>query len=113
MGVYLPPPNSYLTVQRAASVIRARECASKALCEVLRRQPMSAPKVMFAWRASVGETMARATLVQLDSSGTLNVRADTEHWRRETVRSSGVIKQRLAELLGRGIVKSVVVSRRF
>ena len=94
-------------------MIRAQECASKALGEALRRQPISAPKVMFAWRASVGETMARATSVRLDSSGTLNVRADTEHWRRETVRSAGVIKHRLAELLGKGVVKSVAVSRRF
>lgn len=93
-------------------MIRAQECASRALGEVLRRQPMSTSKVTFAWRASVGETMARATLVKLDSSGILNVRADTEHWRRETVRSSGVIKKRLANLLGKNVVKNLIVSKK-
>ena len=94
-------------------MIRVQECASKALGEVLRRQPMSTSKVMFAWRASVGETMARATLVKLNSNGILNVRADTEHWRRETVRSSGVIKKRLANLLGKDVVKNLIVSKKF
>ena len=91
-------------------MLLAQQCATRALGEALRRQPLSAAKVRFAWQTSVGTAMARATTVRLRSDGTLDVRADTEHWRRETARSAGVIRTRLAELLGRDVVKHVVVS---
>ena len=55
--------------------------------------------------------MAQATSVTLDANGTLLVRADGEHWRRETARSAGVIAQRLGDLLGKQVVKRVTVRR--
>ena len=55
--------------------------------------------------------MAQATSVTLDENGTLLVRADGEHWRRETARSSGVIVRRLGDLLGTQVVKRVTVRR--
>ena len=85
----------------------ARECVPKAVSFILRRQPLSPAKVRFAWHATVGDAMAQATSVELDPHGTLRVSTETEHWRKETVRSSGVIKRRLAELLGRGTVSRI------
>ena len=79
---------------------------------MLRGQPLSKAKIRFAWHTSVGASMARATSVELDPTGTLYVRTDSEHWRRETIRSAGVIKQRLAALLGQHIVKRVTVKAR-
>ena len=78
---------------------------------MLRDQPLSEAKVRFAWRTAVGASIAHATSVTLAADGTLHVHADGEHWRRETVRSAAVIRQRLAELLGRNVVKRVSVKR--
>ena len=93
-------------------MIAARDCAPRAIGELLRGQPLSKAKIRFAWHTSVGSSMARATSVELDPKGTLYVRTDSEHWRRETIRSAGVIKQRLARLLGRHVVKRVAVRQR-
>ncbi len=90
-------------------MIRAQQFATRALSEVLRRQPLSDAKVSFAWQTSVGTAMARATTARLRADGTLDVRASNEHWRREVVRSTGVIRARLRELLGRDAVKRVAV----
>ncbi len=93
-------------------MIPARECAPRALGALLRHQPLSDAKVQFAWRTAVGESMARVTSVTLAADGTLHVHADGDHWRRETARSAGIIRQRLAELLGRNVVKRVAVKGR-
>ena len=90
-------------------MIRAQQFATRALSEVLRRQPLSDAKVSFAWQTSVGTAMACATTARLRADGTLDVRASNEHWRREVVRSTGVIRARLRELLGRDAVKRVAV----
>ena len=92
-------------------MIPAREVAPRALGEALRRQPMSAAKVRFAWQSSVGTSIARVTSVVLDETGTLHVNAQSEHWRREISRSIVVIKERLAHLLGPDAVKRVSVKR--
>ena len=89
-------------------MIRAQQFATQALSEALRRQPLSDAKVSFAWQTSVGTAMARATTARLRTNGTLDVRASNEHWRREVMRSTGVIRTRLRELLGRDAVKKVV-----
>ena len=92
---------------RRSTMIPAQQCAPRVLGDILRRQPLSPGKIRFAWRAAVGDAMAHATSVDLDTRGTLRVSAETEHWRRETVRSAGVIKRRLAELLGRDTVTRI------
>ena len=51
--------------------------------------------------------MAHATSVELDPNGTLRVSTKTEHWRKETVRSTGVIKRRMTDLLGHGTVTRI------
>lgn len=90
-------------------MIPVRDVAPRAVLALLRGQPLTAAKVRFAWRASVGSAMARATSVELAADGTLHVAAAGEHWRAETARSVAVIRPRLRELLGRGTVKRIAV----
>ncbi|MYD86252.1 MAG: DUF721 domain-containing protein [Acidobacteria bacterium] len=91
-------------------VTPARHCAARALGNALRRQPLSDAKIRFAWTASVGAAMARATTVRLRSDGALLVRAASDEWRRATYRSRGMIRERLAALLGTGLVKRLEVT---
>jgi hypothetical protein len=91
-------------------VIPARHCATRALGNVLRRQPPSDAKIRFAWTAVVGGALARVTTVRLRSDGTLLVRAASDAWRRETYRSRRVIRERLTELLGAGVVRKLDVT---
>ena len=90
-------------------MLPAKEIAPRAVGELLRNQPLSPAKVKFAWRTTVGASMARATSVTLQANGTLVVRADSDHWRRETTRSAWVIRRRLGDLLGANVVKRVTV----
>ncbi len=90
-------------------MIPVREVAPRAVTTLLRDQPLTTAKVQFAWRASVGPAMARATAVNLAADGTLHVAAEGHHWRTETARSIAVIRRRLRELLGRGVVKRITV----
>ena len=93
-------------------MIPVRDVAPRAVLELLRGQPLTPAKVRFAWRASVGPAMARATSVELAGDGTLHVSAAGEHWRAETARSMAVIRPRVCELLGRGAVKRIAVKGR-
>ena len=88
-------------------MIPVREVAPRAVGALLRKQPLSAAKVRFAWRVSVGLPMARATSVNLKKDGTLHVSANGKHWRQEIARSVPVIKGRLSELLGPHVVKQL------
>ena len=92
-------------------MLSTRDLAIRVTGELLRGQPLSPAKVRFAWRITVGASMARVTSVTLDQNGTLLVRADSVHWQRETARSASVIKRRLAELLGNNVVKKVTIRR--
>ena len=87
----------------------ARDVAPQAVAALLRGQPLTAAKVRFAWGAAVGAAMSRATTVALAADGTLRVAAAGSHWRRETARSTAVVARRLAELLGPGVIKRIVV----
>ena len=93
-------------------MIPVRDCGLKVLSEQLRRQPLSTAKIQFAWRISVGPSMARATTITLKSNGTLSVHASSEHWRQEIINSAKVIRERLTELLGRKVVTRVTVKER-
>lgn len=86
------------------------QCATRALRDMLCRQPPSDAKIRFAWAAAVGPAVARATTVRLRRDGTLTVRAETEPWRLETHRSRGVIRERLGALLGAGVVRKIDVT---
>lgn len=93
-------------------MLLARDIAPRAVGQLLRNQPLTPAKIRFAWQASVGVSMGRATKVDLTDDGTLLVVASGEHWRREIIRSAGMIRRRLTELLGKNVVKRITVSGR-
>jgi hypothetical protein len=80
-----------------------------AVASVIRKAPLTPDKVAFAWRTTVGAAVERATSVELRGR-TLHVRAKDATWRREIARSSGLIRTRLATLLGDDAVSEVEVS---
>lgn len=79
-----------------------------ALASLLRRAPLSEGKVAFAWRSAVGPAMDKVTSVALDGD-VLRVRARDEAWKREIDRSAALIRARVAEVLGDGIVHRIDV----
>ena len=81
----------------------------EALAAVLRKAPLSEEKVAFAWRASVGSAVDKATSISLHK-GVLRVKAKDTAWLREIERSAGVIRARLDALLGARIVRTIEVS---
>jgi hypothetical protein len=82
-----------------------------ALMELLRTTPLSEGKVTFAWKASVGPALDRATSVRLEGT-TLIVETQGAQWTREIRRSTPVILTRLKTLLGDQTVQSVEVRTR-
>jgi hypothetical protein len=79
------------------------------LAQVVRPAPLCAEKVEFAWRASVGPAVSRATAVSLDPHGTLRIIAQDAQWRREVERSFGLIRSRLDTLLGPDVIIRVEI----
>jgi hypothetical protein len=92
-------------------VIPVHSVTPGALETVLRRAPLTPEKVAFAWRVTVGPAVDRATTVNLRDA-TLYVKAKDPVWRREVERSLGLIRTRLAALLGDRVVRNIVVDAR-
>jgi hypothetical protein len=80
------------------------------LAQVVRPAPLCPEKVAFAWRASVGPVVNRATGVHLDEQGVLHVTAQDAQWRREVERSLGLIRSRLDTLLGPDVIIRVEIT---
>jgi len=85
-----------------------QDCVTS-LASIVANHPMSAGKVMLAWRLAVGAGAARASHVKLDSRGYLAVKADDLHWQREFQRSRQLIEARLERLLGAETFKGIQV----
>lgn len=81
----------------------------QALADLLRKAPLSAEKVAFAWRSAVGSAVHGATAVEL-RNGVLHVRAKDATWRREIQRSIPLIRARLDALLGENVVRTIEVT---
>lgn len=81
----------------------------RVLAEVIRKAPLSAEKVEFAWRTAVGPVVARQGAVRLDEAGTLRVTATDPHWALEIQQSARLILPRVAGLLGDGVVRALHV----
>ena len=79
-----------------------------ALAEVLRKAPLSAEKVAFAWRTAVGPAVDRVTTIELKGR-VLHVRTKDTAWQREVERSAALIRTRLAVLLGDDVVRGLDV----
>jgi predicted nucleic acid-binding Zn ribbon protein len=70
------------------------------IADMIRRQPLSPAKVTFAWRAAAGAAVARATRVDLREDGVLLVFVEDVRWRREIEPALGMLRPKLATLLG-------------
>jgi hypothetical protein len=90
-------------------VIPVHAIVPDALAAVLRKAPLSAEKVAFAWRMAVGPAVDRVTTIELNN-GILHVRARDGAWRREVERSSHLIRSRLGALLGEAVVRVIDVN---
>jgi hypothetical protein len=65
--------------------------------------------VAFAWRTTVGPAVDRVTAVELKGF-VLHVRTKDAAWQREIEHSAGLIRVRLATLLGKDVVRGLDVS---
>jgi hypothetical protein len=90
-------------------MIPVHQFMPSALAEILRKAPLTPEKVAFAWRAAVGPAVDKATTIEL-RDGVLHVRVRDASWRREVERSAGLIRSRLAALLG-NVVRRIEVTR--
>jgi hypothetical protein len=90
-------------------MIPVRHFMTDAVAGVLRKAPLNADKVAFAWRAAVGPVVDRVSTVEL-RDGVLHVRAKDAAWQREIERSAGLVRARLDSLLGRGVVAWLTVT---
>lgn len=90
-------------------VIPVNAVMPDALATVLRKAPLTAEKVAFAWRTAVGPAMDRVTTIELKGS-VLKVRTRDAAWQREIERSAALIRTRLDALLGTAVVKGLDVS---
>ena len=80
----------------------------RALASVLRKAPLCDEKVAFAWRRAVGPAVDRVTSVTF-RDGVLWVRTNDPMWQREVERSAAVVRHRLEDLLGAGVVRRIEV----
>ena len=77
------------------------------LADVIRKAPLTDEKVAFAWRMAVGPALDKATSARLGSDGTLHVTAESNAWIDAVYASIGLIRSRLAHLLGEDSVKRI------
>ena len=89
-------------------MIPAQQVMPDALAVILRKAPLTPEKVAFAWRTAVGPAVDRVTTIELKGR-VLHVRAKDAAWQREVERSAGLIRTRLAALLGDDVVRGLDV----
>jgi len=83
--------------------------ATHTIRHMLERQPLSAAKVVFAWRVAAGPTLSRSASAEWSSEGTLTLRARGDSWQRELERAVPLLRDRLAFLLGHEVVRKILV----
>ncbi|HEY6358844.1 MAG TPA: DciA family protein [Vicinamibacterales bacterium] len=86
-----------------------QETSMTVVRRLLSEQPTTAAKVVFAWQVAAGVPLARNGLPEWRGDGTLRVRAKSGAWHRELASSRGVVLERMAEILGRGVVTHIVI----
>jgi hypothetical protein len=92
------------------AVIQASTVMPAVLAEVIRKAPLTDEKVALAWRLAVGPAVDKATTVRLSSNGTLHVSAESPAWIDAVRKSAGLIRSRLAHLLGEKAVSRITYS---
>jgi hypothetical protein len=90
---------------------RLQIAAARAYHDLLASQPTTSAKVVFAWRVAAGPALARAATVRWSENGTLSVVARDVAWQCEIGRARPIIAQRLAQLLGSGVVRRILIAR--
>ncbi len=88
-------------------MIQANKVMPAIVAEVVRKAPLTDEKVAFAWRFAVGPALDKATTVRLASDGTLHVSAESSAWLDAVYASIGLIRSRLAHVLGEESVKQI------
>ena len=88
---------------------RIQSTAVRAYHSLLASQPNTAAKVAFAWQVAAGPALARAGRPRWTDDGTLRIEARDSAWLRELRRARPIITERLAELLGAGVVQRLVI----
>ena len=83
--------------------------ATHTIKQLLERQPLTAAKVVFAWRVAAGPALSRSASAEWSSEGTLTLRARGAAWQRELERAAPMLKDRLAFLLGQQVVRKIRV----
>jgi predicted nucleic acid-binding Zn ribbon protein len=81
-------------------MIPIQNFATGVLAEIIRRQPASKERTVFAWQLAVGPALARVTTVELDK-GVLTVRSRDTRWLRELERARPAVLEKMQDLLGK------------
>jgi hypothetical protein len=83
--------------------------AIRAIQGLLDTQPTTAAKVAFAWHIAAGPALGRACQTHWLADGTLRVRARDSAWLRELRHARPILAERLAQLLGRDVVRKLIL----
>ncbi len=90
-------------------MLALRDTATNVLRELLASQPTTAAKVTFAWQVAAGAAMARAAQALWTDDGTLRLVPRDAAWKRELQRARPLVAERLGQLLGRDVVRAIVI----
>jgi predicted nucleic acid-binding Zn ribbon protein len=88
---------------------RLQVAATRALQQLLARQPTTPAKVACAWRIAAGPALSRAATSRWNDDGTLSVRARDAAWLAELRRARPILAERLRQLLGPDVVQRLVI----
>jgi len=88
-----------------------QQTAVRALGPLLHAQPLSPGKVAFAWSIAAGPLLVRHGTPHWHPDGTLYVHARELVWFKELERAKPVVAERLAQLLGPGVVRHIAITR--
>ena len=86
-----------------------RDTAAHVLRDLLTHQPDSPAKVAFAYRMAAGPALGRASTPEWTPDGTLRVRPASAAWQRELRRARPMILDRLRQLLGPDVVRTIAI----
>ncbi len=85
--------------------------AEGVLANVIRRQPASPARTVFAWTVAAGPVMARAATVEA-RDGVLFITPKDARWSREIERARATLLQRVQQLLGAGAISAITICAR-
>lgn len=88
-----------------------QQTAARVLGPLLHAQPLTPGKVSFAWTVAAGPLLARHGSPHWHSDGTLSVHARELAWIPALERARPVVAERLAHLLGPGVVRRIVITK--